>query len=66
MWITLLLVCGKVMDNFGTHPCLPRCKKRLDGSSQIIHKVVNHLSTIIYARLIAFIHLSTYTTNTTI
>ena len=34
--------------------------------TQLIHKVVRYLSTFLYARSIAFVHLSTYTTTATI
>jgi hypothetical protein len=66
MWITLLIFCGKKVVNIVKLLALTDEKKGIKSFAQFIHKLVIELSTIIYARAFAFIHLSTYTTTATI
>lgn len=65
MWITLYIFCGYNMDKELIIFRLLTPKYTSCSCPQIIHKVFRTLSTIFYAHSIAFIHLSTYTTNTT-
>ncbi len=66
MWITQINFCGQEVGNKRGFLGLSYSKTRSCIYAQIIHKVVIELSTIIYARAFAFIHLSTYTTTATI
>ncbi len=54
------------MDSLGYVSSSTQALALSSKSTHFIHKVIRGLSTILHARPIAFIHLSTYTTTATI